>query len=256
MEVRAIRLGQKINIRELQSKLKFNFTFKDPFVIEYPKKKFVAIFRYGVVVFWGFENAAMNEFLPMLSPFIVDPLEHPDEEQVTVRLNKSRDEVRGNGIDLTDLNVNKVALISVILGRSIVLDYFEREVGKVLNEFGSLIQSFESRGTTSLSSRSLLKKVGVAMNIQHMTVSQMALLDKPDLTWDDHELNTFYNTLTEDYEIEDRYSILGQKLKILFQNVEFVFNFVEGRRSLTLEVIIVVLILMEIVMFMYEMWTK
>lgn len=254
MLVRAVRLGKKINLRELQKNLQFEVAFKDPFVLEYSSKKHIVIFRYGVVVFWGLESGDINHFLSRIAPYVVDIIENQQEEHVEVKTKAKKDEISPTGISVNGLTVEKVALISEVLGRSVVLDSFEREVDNILVSFGDITAGFAARGKTSLSSRTLLKKVGEAMSIQHLTVNQMAMLDKPDLTWDDAHLNEFYRDLADDYEIKDRYSILDDRLQMIFKNVEFILNVIEGRRSLFLEIVIVLLILFEVVIFIYEKW--
>ncbi|HCW32450.1 MAG: hypothetical protein UT36_C0013G0023 [Candidatus Peregrinibacteria bacterium GW2011_GWF2_39_17] len=254
MIVQAIHVGKRINIRGLLADLKFNFKLRDPLVIEYPKKgRFVVILKYGVVVFWGFSLDEIQSFLLQISNSILEPLAHPSRDEVSVLLKCKRDKITLNMIKLGPLSIERVAVLSIILARSVVLDYFEKEVEKILDEFDSVIQSFSQKGRTSFSSRMLLQKVGAAMKIQHLTVSQMAMLDKPDLTWDDPALDRFYHLLEEEYEIEDRYSVLSQKIKGLFHNVEFILNFLDARRSVVLEIIIILLIFIEIVLFVGEL---
>lgn len=254
MLVRAIRLGKKISLRELQKNLRFEVAFKEPFVLEYSSKKFVVIFRYGVVVFWGLQPGDINHFLSRISPYVVDIMENQQEEQVEVKLNAKKDEISPTGISFNGSSVEKVAIVSEVLGRSVVLDSFEHEVDNILVSFGDITAGFAAKGKTTLSSRTLLKKVGEAMSIQHLTVNQMAMLDKPDLTWEDASLNKFYRELADDYEIKDRYSILDDRLQMIFKNIEFILNVIDGRRSLFLEIIIVFLILFEILIFIYEKW--
>ena len=90
------------------------------------------------------------------------------------------------------------------------------------------------------------------MNIRHQTVTQMALLDKPDLTWDDESLDKFYKNLAEYYELDDRYEVLDDKLETIFRNVEFISDYITARRTLMAEIIIIVLIAVELVIFFAE----
>jgi uncharacterized Rmd1/YagE family protein len=252
MLIRAVRVGQKINVRELQIQMKMNLIFREPFVAEYTKRKFIGIFRYGVVVFWGFNQEESDDFLEGIQPFIVEPFSRFEDEYVDVLTGKSSDRVAGNAIHIRSADVLKVALIFEVLARSSALEYFEKEIEKIMSEFEQVVQSFSKEGKTTLSTKELLKRVGTAMKIQHAAVGQMAMLDKPDLTWDSPSLDRFYRDLEQNYEIEDRYSIISQKLKMLFHNVEFILDFIEARRSLILEVIIVLLILIELLIFLFQ----
>lgn len=82
----------------------------------------------------------------------------------------------------------------------------------------------------------------------------MSMLDTPDLVWDDTELCDFYKDLLEEYEIETRHKQLTYKLDIIMQHTEFILHFLEARSSFWLEVTIVVLIVIEILLFVYEIW--
>ena len=253
IEVKAIHLGQKIKIKDFLDKYKYRLSSKEPHILSYPKNKHIAMYRYGVVVFWNFNENDVNEYLGQIAPFIVEPLQQENSEITELKLGSKNVQIEEGTIYLPDSTIDNIRLVSEILSRSTILEYFENQVEGILSEFGEVIERFSRTGRTNQSARSLLKKVGVAMRIQHLTVSQMALLDRPDITWDDPELSEFYNELTEEYEIDDRYSILSEKLKILFHDVEFIVNYLEGRRSMFLEVIIILLIMVEVGLFIFQL---
>ena len=251
MKVTAIQLGKKLQIREMQGKLGIMPTLKDPLVFEFAADKFVATLRYGVCVFWGFSKGEINDFISKVSPFVVDQFESFVEEEITVHKSK-RDEIKSDSIHVEELTISKVALISVVLGRSVALDFYDKEVEKVLSEFESIVKSFIETGKTNQSSKNLVKKIGFAMNVRHLTVTQMAFLDKPDLTWDDQQLDKFYNELAEYYELDDRYEVLDDKLETIFRNAEFISDYITSRRTLAAEIIIIVLITVELGIFFFE----
>lgn len=256
MKVRAIHLGQRIDLRKLQSSLGLRISFREPLVVEYAKNKFVSFFRYGVVVFWNLGDGEINEILLKINPFVIEPFQEKIEEAMVVKIAKAKDEIKNGNIFISDLRIEKVAIMSIVLSRSIVLDYFEREVAKVMNDIGIVINSFALKGKTFLSGKELLKKVGVAMSIKHLAVNQMAMLDKPDLIWDDKGLDNLYSEVAEEYELDERYEILNDKLKMLFTSIEFILGYIDVRRSLFLEITIVFLIVFEIVIFLIEQFAK
>lgn len=253
MKVQALHLGKKIHTKKFQDKLGLRPMHRDPLIYEYSSSKFVAVLKYGVIVFWDFSEGEINEFLSIAAEFVIDRFETPFEEDTEIKiLKKGKNEIKNNQINLNATSLENIAVTSLIIGRSVALDYYDKAVEKALNEFDSVMKAFEEKGKTDLSGRELLKKVGFAMNVRHLVVTQLALLDKPELTWEDRQLDNFYNELSEDFEIEDRYAILNQKLESIFRNAEFILDYLNSSRSHTLEVIIVFLILIEIVIFFYE----
>lgn len=253
---RAFHIGQKINTKNLLKKLKFDVKLKEPLVLEYSNDKYIVLFRFGVVVFCNLNDVEILKFLKLIKPHVVGMFVDETEEKLETVSESSRDEVKRSKIYLSKLTPEKVAIVSVVLSRSMVLDYFENEVSGVLGEIGYVINSFAKKGKSPLSNRMLLQKVGLAMQIENMSVNQMAVLDKPEITWEDATLDGFYLELVEEFEIEERYDILKDKLSMLFKSVEFILGYIDGRRGLFLELIIVLLIVFEIAIFFVELAMK
>lgn len=253
MKVRAVHFSRKITVRSMQRDLKFKVISRDPLLIELTPQKFVVLFRYGLAVFWNLTQAEINKFLKKVKPYSREEFEEPFTEDLKVTTRQKKDSVDSDGIELKTLNNEKIVLISEAIARSVALDYFEYASDEILQEFEEVTVALSQTGKTKLSSKSLLKKVGFAMQIQNLTVGQMAMLDKPDITWEDEELNKLYQSITTEYEIEERYQIVYQKLEMIFRDIEFIMNYIENRRTFYAEVIIVVLIVIEIVIFIFEL---
>ncbi|MDP4008516.1 MAG: RMD1 family protein [Candidatus Peregrinibacteria bacterium] len=247
MQVHALHLGRQFHLREIPTKLGVKASHKDPLIIEYGKGKYVVLLKYGVAVFWNFSSGEVNEFSNKLREFLVESFEIPMEEEIQVKAGNKKNETSTHEIKVDEITIEKIAVISLILGRSVALDHYDREVDQVLNNFATVMKSFAERGRSSLSHKELLKRVGFAMNVRHMIVTQMALLDKPDITWDDEPLDKFYNDLLEFYEIEERYEILSHKLTTIFDSVSFILDFLNSKRSTLLEGIIILLFVIDII---------
>lgn len=256
MIVKALRIGEKIQIKKLSKALLFTPALKEPFVVKYDKDKYVVIFKYGVLVFWGLSQGEINKIMIKIAEYIELPSDEPNKEEMKIKMGK-RDQIATDYVTLSALTTEKVAIVSEVLSRSVAMDYFEMELENVLSAFGEITNTLSKGGTITLSNRALLKKVGFAMNIQHLIVNQLAMLDKPEITWDFGDLDQFFNQLIEEYEINERYKILNQKLEMIFRDVEFIMNYIDSKKNLWLEVIIVILIVIEIVLFVAELfWLK
>lgn len=249
MKVHVLDVGKNIAVKEFQNKSQLKVLLKEPLIISAGQQKWIVILRYGVIVFWNMIPKEEKEWLRTIQPFVLDRFEKPLEDVLMVTKSSRLEGSYKDRIYLKSIEPQKIAIVSLILGRSLALERYERDASKTLIEFDSVMKSFGEKGRTSLSTKALLKKVGFAMNLQHLTVSQMALLDKPDSTWENHQLDALYDDLSTDYELEDRYDVLSEKLKLIFHNVEFILGFIDARRSLMLEATIVLLIVFEIVLF-------
>lgn len=256
MLVKALRIGEKIHIKKLQKALLFTPALKEPYIIKYEKDKYLVIFKYGVLVYWGLSEVETNKIMAKIGDYIELPTDEPNKEEMKVKIGK-RDQITTDCITLSSITAEKVAIISEVLSRSVAMEHFEMELENVLSAFGEITNTLSKGGTITLSNRALLKKVGFAMNIQHLIVNQLAMLDKPEITWDFGDLDQFFNQLIEEYEINERYKILNQKLEMIFRDVEFIMNYIDAKKNLWLEVTIVILIVIEIVLFVAELfWLK
>lgn len=253
MKVHVLDIGKTINVKEYQKKAPLKVLLKEPLTIGVGQDKWIVILRYGVVVLWNLTKKEKQDWLRLIYPFVVDRFEKPLEDVGAIGKSSRFEGAYKGRIYLKTLDPQKIATVSLILGRSLALERYEIDASKTLVEFDSVMKSFGERGRTSLTTKALLKKVGYAMNLQHVTVSQMALLDKPDLTWENPGLDALYDDLATDYELEDRYDVLSEKLKLIFHNVEFILDFIDARRSLMLELTIVLLIVFEILLFFLDM---
>lgn len=254
MLVQALHIGEKIEIRKLQKSLLFNPALKDPYIIKFENDKYLVVFKYGVVVFFGLEQDEVDQALFKIRDYVDYPFETPDKEEMELKIGAEKDDIETDYICITELTVHRIAIVSEVLSRSVALEHFEIEVEEVLKEFGDITNKIAKGENVKLSNKVLLKKVGFGMNIQHQIISRLTMLDKPDLTWDSADLDQFYREMSEEYEIEERYATLSKKLEIIFRDVEFIMNFLDTRRGFFMELIIIILIAIEIVLFIYDLF--
>jgi uncharacterized Rmd1/YagE family protein len=72
------------------------------------------------------------------------------------------------------------------------------------------------------------------------------------VVWDRPDLERLYARLQDEYELEERAETLARKLAVISNTAELLTDMIDTRRSLRLEIIIVVLIAVEIVVAGYQ----
>jgi len=87
-------------------------------------------------------------------------------------------------------------------------------------------------------------------------VGRVAVSDKPDVLWDRPELERLYARLTDEFAIPDRYEAVESKLDLIGRTIQTAVNLVQSRRLLRVEWYIVILIVFEIVLTLYEMFIR
>ena len=78
------------------------------------------------------------------------------------------------------------------------------------------------------------------------------MAEKPDVVWDRPDLDRIYARLDDEYELQDRAEALTRKLAVVAETAEVLTDIIDTRRSLRLEIIVVVLIAIEILFAGYQ----
>jgi uncharacterized Rmd1/YagE family protein len=87
-------------------------------------------------------------------------------------------------------------------------------------------------------------------------VGRAAVAEKPELLWDHPELEGLFIRLEDEFEIKERHVTLGQKLDVITSTAQTLVQLQEGRHGLRLELYIVLLIVFEIGLTLYDMFLR
>jgi uncharacterized Rmd1/YagE family protein len=112
------------------------------------------------------------------------------------------------------------------------------------------------RGRTPGGRRAILKYIGNAMLVKNRVSGRVAVAEKPDAVWDRPDLERLYARLQDEYELKERAEALSRKLSVISDTAEMLTDMIDTKRSLRLEILIVLLILFEIVITMYQIITR
>lgn len=253
MHIHAIQIGKSIDTKKLAKQKGFKVVAKNPQVYELAKNQWFTVFNYGVVVFWNIEAPIAAALLKKFSALIKETSEEQNFETFGVTIKKgSKIKIEEGELITPKLDLGLIQLISVMLSRSVILESLEKETDANFSGFSSVTKIFNKTGRINARSSTLLKLVGSSMKIKHDSIYKLSVLDKPEFTWEDAELNALYSQLEDELEIAGRYKNLREKIETMIHDSEFILNYIESRRALILEAIIVALILFEVIMFFFD----
>jgi uncharacterized Rmd1/YagE family protein len=227
---------------------------RSPLVLTWEGKSVVA-FPFGAVVFWDFSESDQERFFNAFKDYVSNVDDHPIREVQEVKEGSSfifTDEL----ITVPEISLKTIVVISIVLARSIALEEHEIGIKALMKNFQHIRPQGERKPKTMMSDRKLLQIASEAMDTHQAMSFSMALLDTPDIVWDDNELRSFYKVLLEEYEIAFRYKQLTYKLKLLIQHSEFILHLMENRRAFWLEMTVILLIGLEVLFFGYDLWWK
>jgi uncharacterized Rmd1/YagE family protein len=248
----ALHVGDRINTTGFEGEA----LSAVPLAIRVGKYGVAVLFRYGVAVFIGLSLEDEVGLLERLSPRIGGKLERPEEETATVELaGESESQVSAGGpILVRDMSLERLLVISDVLAKSVVLAHDEREVAKVFEIIEPSARELASHGKTRRDRKGILKLIGNALLVQHRVSGRVAVAEKPDVLWDRPDLERLYARLEDEYELRERVDALNRKLAVVAETANTLADIIDTRRSLRLEVIIVLLIAFEVIIAFYQIF--
>lgn len=251
----ALYLGDRIDLKKLQENLKKYpyLTREHPIVLKLAIDQYAVLMKFGSVVFWNVPKEIRYEFINEISPFIdgFNP-NYPYSDILKVFVGTQKEEVRSNKVYLTSIDREKIQIISFVLGQSIALEKYEVQIEERILEMEKVISVLKSGFWRGLKEKNLLSQFGEILAVKQKTISHLSLLDKPETTWDRLEIERLYNKLYYEFELTDRLDILNEKIRFLSDHNKILLDFTTAQRSNFLELVIIILILIELLIFFFE----
>ena len=218
------------------------------YVAEIHNDKYIFVSSFGVVTFCNFSHEEIQSFLQRLNikeansyqtallnqdyPMIIDAqFEKPVINENTINYNK--------------FDKSIAAIISLVLSQSVGLEIRERSLEKKMLESRNLYDTIEK---LKIKERKNLMRFASSIAKERFDIlNKLYLLDKPEIIWDNLELESLYNQLAIQLEIQSRFHAIEYKLNYLKESISFVTDMVNQKSSEFLEWVIIWLIAIEII---------
>ena len=146
-------------------------------------------------------------------------------------------------------------MIADALSKSATLARDEREAAAAFEVVEPFARHLAEKGRRPRDRREILKQVGQALLVRQRVSGGVAVEEKPDVLWDRPDLERLYARLEDEYELKERATALHRKLEVLGDTAQALTDLIDTERGLRLELIIVLLIVFEIVITFYQMFT-
>lgn len=158
--------------------------------------------------------------------------------------------VTNEAITLREGNVLSLNVIALAISQSVGLERYEKRLDTLFAQSRRIVESIH---TFSIMRRGHLMQFAKRLALtRHDMVSNLLLLDKPNILWDNEEAEILYNRLAFILELYDRHEIALSKLSQIKEDVMLVMDLINHKKSEFLEWIIIILIGVEIVMGLIE----
>jgi required for meiotic nuclear division protein 1 len=217
----------------------------------------VVLYRHGVVVFFDLSQAERAAFLNELKPFIANAYPAPETESLDIRVEAGgREGVTAGVVTLENTSVERLQIIADVLSKSVLLALYERGVAGEFDRIEPLAADLDRSGRIRSNSRELLKKLGAMLLVEQRMVGRAQIDEKPETLWDHPELEGLFARLEDEFEITERHAALERKLNLISQTAHTVLELLSSKHSLRVEWYIVVLIVLEILLTLYQLFLR
>jgi uncharacterized Rmd1/YagE family protein len=250
--VQALLLGERLDTRTLERDASLGAA---PPTIDIPGGGVAVLFRYGAIVLFGRQTAAMTDFIASLAASVGGPFQPAEREEARLLIRTDSDQhldPSGN-IVLRDKSTERLQLVADILAKNLVLSHYETRIANLFDRIEPLAAGLHERGRAGASGKVLLRHIGDVLLMQQKMVGRVETAETPELLWEHPELERFYMRLADEYELRDRDRALDRKLDIVSRTVETLLGLVQTRSSMRVEWYIVLLIVAELVLSLYPL---
>jgi uncharacterized Rmd1/YagE family protein len=251
---RALLIGDRLDVAGLE---RSDLLSASPLAFRAGQDGFVALFRYGVVVLIGLTPLEEDDVIRSLRQRISGEFLRHEEETAIIEISAERDDQipPGGPIYLRSLTTERLVVIADALAKSAALSRDESETAAVFDLMEPFARHLAQRGRRPAGRQEILKQVGNALLVRQRVSGRVAVEEKPDALWDRPDLERLYARLEDEYELRERANALHRKLQVIGDTAQTLTDLIDTQRSLRLELIIVLLILFEIVITVFQMLT-
>ncbi|KAK6933278.1 protein of unknown function DUF155 [Dillenia turbinata] len=220
---------------------------------------YMVVFQYGSIVLFNVWDHEADGYLKIIEKHASGLLPEMRKDEYEVREKPSLNTWMLGGLDyimLQYLNIDGIRTIGSVLGQSIALDYYVRQVDGMVAEFTDINRGMEKTGTFTMQRKKLFQLVGKANSNLADVILKLGLFERSDIAWKDAKYAQIWEYLRDEFELTQRFASLDFKLKFVEHNIRFLQEILQNRKSDFLEWLIIVLIGTEILISVYDIAHK
>ncbi len=252
--VRACIVGERIATKALEG---FPVLATNPLIIRAGASGCAVLLRYGVVVTFDLSAEEEAALLDSLGPHIREKLKSTSSEALAITFRPQvKERLEGDLLWLQECSAERLQIVAEALGKSVVLEYYETEVSSLFERIKPFTTAIQGKNLRPPKEKELLSYIGGTLLIQQKMLGIVEVGEKPDPIWDYPALDRLYLRLENEYELRERLLALEQKLDLVSRTVETALGVMQRDSSHRVEWYIVILIVAEIVLSIYDMWTR
>jgi len=254
-QIRAVQVARRIYLRRFPSEQALATM---PIIFAQGEGGYVALFRYGIVVFINIPLLEQQHLIEhTLQPFLEEPIVRGEEESLDGIVDPDQDErVKGDLLTLKEYSIPRLQILAEVIARSVLLAGYETRLNRSFDMVEPLAEKMAKSSQGPRTARQLLETIGSALVTEHDMVGRAEVTEKPELLWEHAELEGLFLMLEDEFELRERDSALVRKIDLVSRTAQTALELLNTRRSLRVEWYIVILIVVEILLTLFDMFIR
>ena len=248
IKVISFQVADSIDLKRFKKDFTASMSFasSDELFYQIEKYQHLYVFQFGIVCFSGYNETEMTSFLQMIAPFCKNFFDQRLSDEFEIEVGGSTVQYGFDKIGIPEANAETLRLIMLNVSQSVALDYYSQQTNSLLDETNYHTQVLELKGKIDLNGINLKKYIGRTLNIKNKIAGNLYIFDSPEETWEDERLNKLDIGLKKIFELQPRFRIIQEGLSIVKENLELFKDLLQNKNSVTLEWVIILLILVEV----------
>lgn len=258
LKVVSFQVADTIDLKQFKTAFTADIHFADMDELFYAVggHKYLYIFKYGIICFLGYNETEMTAFLQVLKPFCKNFFDQRLSDEFEIETGAATIRYGFSKIEIPDEDVDMLRLIMLNVSQSVALDYYNAQTSILIEETNHHTQVLERRGRIGLRGIQLTKYIGRALNIKNKITANLYIFDSPEETWESERLNKLDIALKKTFDLQSRSRTIQDGLTIVKENLDLFKDLLQYRNSVTLEWVIIILILVEVINLVVEKFTS
>ena len=248
--IKAIHVAERLKLKDLRER----FT-REPvefsnyeLIVRYSEDSYLFVYNYGSVVFFNVADELQERELSAIQEYRLPADQGRAFDSYFVEVDpQSAPKVFFDRVVLPKLSPANVKICCMLLAESTALEFYEVLIESLLERTNQFSKKLQAEGRMLESSEDLIKFIGLCLNTKQEIISNLYIVDSPDETWDNVDLDRMHQDLKQMLEVDTRYRALDYKIKIIQESVEVIVDLAKSKRETLLEIIVILLIPFEVV---------
>lgn len=211
----------------------------------------IFVYFFGAVVFFDVPDEEQKKVIGKITKHAVKVGEEKTSESYEIAIGK-HDNIDFDKAVIDRFSTKKIEIIAYVLAQSAAIERLEIIVDKRLEKIEELNNFLKTGGRLHLKSKEILKLIGENSDIIRETIANLSMLDEPDMVWDHKELENLFGNCRKMFALDTRFKNLKFKVDYIQNNLKIITDILNTRRLEFLELAIIVLIIIEILIYIYE----